>query len=71
MELADAGLDPPSGKASVTTAAGTQVVLLGAAIPEDPEAERPADERYVAVEGQSLVWRLRASAVDALVRSLD
>jgi hypothetical protein len=71
MDPAATGLDEPAGRAMVRTAEGEQAVLIGDPIPEDPDAERPREERYVAVQGEGLVWRLRAAAVESLFRDLQ
>ncbi len=71
MERADAGLDAPAGRIAVRTAAGERVVLIGDPVPAGPDDERSREERYVAVDGDDLVWRVRDAVVTALFRGLQ
>ena len=66
--LGEFGLDTPTARATAVQAGATRALLIGAAVPDDPDDERQRDERYVTVEGSGLVWTQSASAIDSMMR---
>jgi hypothetical protein len=65
------GLAPPFARFTVLHGGETAALRIGDSVPADPEDEHPREERYVAVEGSELVWRMSQGVVDALIRPLE
>jgi hypothetical protein len=65
------GLAPPFARFTVFHAGATAALRVGDPVPADPGEEHPREERYVAIEGSDLVWRMSQGVVDALIRPLE
>lgn len=68
VPLEEYGLATPSSRATAVAGGLPRALLVGDAVPDDPEDERERDERYVTVEDTGLVWTMSSSAIDSLMR---
>lgn len=71
LPLADCGLDTPGARFRVDVGGESLTLLVGALVPRDADEVGGREERYVAVEGSDLVWRMSQGVVDALLRPVE
>ena len=69
----DRGLDEPRARFRVEAAGDSYTLLVGDPVPRDEGADGGGtrEERYVALEGSDLVWRMSQGVVDARLRPLE
>ncbi len=70
VPMADHGLDAPVGRLTARTAEGAVTLRIGAVAQPDDDDDHAREERYVALDGDDLVWRMSRSAVDSLFRDV-
>lgn len=69
--MADCGLDTPSARFRVDAEGESLTLLVGAPVPRAADEAGGREERYVAVEGSELIWRMSQGVVDALLRPVE
>ena len=65
------GLEMPHGRLEVCAPEGTRTLRIGATAPPEDGETHARDERFVAMEGSELVWRMSQGVIDALLRPVE